>query len=235
VHVATRLGRPVRTPGAGDYRAALGLGTTTNHAAPVQVPGLTGVTQVAAGFTHSLAVAGPDASVWAWGDDTDSELGDGATTERHSPIHLGLSGVTQIAAGQYQSAAVSANTSLSIWGLAPFSSVTGQTTIPTPFPLPNQVGGATRAVQVSLGAASGLAVGISSATVPDVQHRTVQQATAAIQAAGLTVGQTNEAVDTTCVDINRVSGQSVPPGAQVALGSAIDLTIGLKSSTIVCQ
>ena len=212
----------------------LGLGNTTNHAVPQQVPGLTGATQVAAGFTHSLAVAGTDHSVWSWGDDADSELGDGATVERHSPIHLALANIAQIAAGQHQSAAVSANGSLSIWGLAYFSSVTGPTTVPTPFPLPNNVGGATRVLQVALGTASGLAVGIPSTTVPDVSHRTLTQATAAIQAAGLSVGRVTGVVDPSCNDLGKVTLQDPSAGTQAALGSPVDLTIGQRPTDTEC-
>ena len=94
----------------------LGLGTTTNHAAPVQVPGLAGVTQVAAGQTHSLAIAGPGSSVWAWGDDSSSQLGDGATKEQNSPESIGLTGITQVSAGFNQSAAVSSNAAAYSWG-----------------------------------------------------------------------------------------------------------------------
>lgn len=212
----------------------LGIGTTVNHAAPVQVPGLSGATQVAAGFTHSLAVAGADASVWAWGDDTESELGDGANTERNSPIHLALSGVTQLAAGSHQSAAVVSGTSLFIWGLNDFSSVIGQTQVPTPFPLPNQFGGVTPALQVSLGTADGLAVGISSTTVPGVLDRTLSQATGAIQAAGLTVGRVTTQTDPLCNDIGKVMDQSLAPGVQAALGSAVNLTIGQAPSGTAC-
>ena len=48
---------------------------------PVQVPGLTGVVAVAAGYYHSLAVK-TDGTVWAWGDNDYGQLGDGTTTTR---------------------------------------------------------------------------------------------------------------------------------------------------------
>ena len=41
---------------------------------PVPVPGLTGVVAVAAGYSHSLA-AKADGTVWAWGENTDNQLG----------------------------------------------------------------------------------------------------------------------------------------------------------------
>ena len=217
-----------------DASGQLGVGTTTNHASPVQVPGLTGVTQVAAGLSHSLAVAGPDNSVWAWGDDGDSALGDGATAQQDKPVHIGLSGVTQIAAGAHQSAAVSSSGSLFIWGQALFSSVTGPTTVPTLFPLPSAVGGATPAIQVSLGADNGLAVGISSTTVPSVLNLTRSQATAAIQAAGLTVGQVGNETDDSCNHLGKVMDQSPQGGDQAAVGSAVNFSIGQAPTNIAC-
>src|SRR3712207_7610633 len=45
----------------------LGDGTTTDRLAPAAVPGLTGVSAVAAGGTHSLALR-TDGTVLAWGD-----------------------------------------------------------------------------------------------------------------------------------------------------------------------
>ncbi|MCX6380540.1 MAG: RCC1 domain-containing protein [Armatimonadetes bacterium] len=42
----------------GNYQGQLGDGTTTNRNKPVQVSGLTGVTQVAGGGFHSLSVLG---------------------------------------------------------------------------------------------------------------------------------------------------------------------------------
>lgn len=214
----------------------LGLGNTTNHAAPVQVPGLTGVTQVSAGATHSLAIAGPNGSdsVWAWGDDTDSALGDGATTEQKSPINIGLTGITQVSAASNQSAAVSADNKLFIWGLDNFTSIIGPTAVPTLFPLPNTLGGTTQAVQVSLGVDNGLAVGIAAATVPDLTGDTPQQAAAALQAADLTLGRQGAVVD--CNNIGEVSDQNPAAGTLVAPGSAVGVDIGQKpAKPLVCS
>ena len=64
----------------GDNRfGQLGDGTTTTRLAPVQVTGLTGVTQVAGGCVHSLALRS-DGTVWAWGDNSVGELGRGTVT-----------------------------------------------------------------------------------------------------------------------------------------------------------
>jgi alpha-tubulin suppressor-like RCC1 family protein len=210
----------------------LGVGTNTNHAAPEQVPGLTGVTQVAAGQTHSLAIAGPNGSVWAWGDDTNSGLGDGATTEQKSPINIGLNGITQISAGLNRSAAVSSNGALYLWGASDFPDGF-QATTPTVFLLPNVVDGNTEAVQVSLVSGSGLAMGIPAATVPSVVGRTLDQATAAIETAGLNVGQLTDVTD--CNFLGSVKEQSPDAGTQVALGSAVNLTIGqAPAKPLVC-
>src|SRR5262249_14724569 len=53
-----------------NIEAELGIGTTDTaaHPVPVQVSSLSGVTQIAAGWRHGMAVAGASASVWAWGD-----------------------------------------------------------------------------------------------------------------------------------------------------------------------
>jgi alpha-tubulin suppressor-like RCC1 family protein len=213
----------------------LGVGTTTSHAAPVQVPGLTGATRVAAGQTHSLAVAGPGSAVWAWGDDSSSQLGDGAAKAQKSPVSIGLNGITQISAGFNQSAAVSSNDTLYSWGANGIlidSGQSGPVSVPLPVPLPNNVGGATEAVQVSLGGGSSLAVGISAATVPNVVGDTLVQAEAAFGAAGLTVGQ--QATEVACDFRGKVTEENPGAGTQVALGSAVDVTIGQPPARGVC-
>jgi hypothetical protein len=63
---------------------------------PVQVPGLTSVTALAAGSAHSLALSS-DGTVWAWGYNEKGQLGDGTTTDRATPVQaLGLTDVTSL-------------------------------------------------------------------------------------------------------------------------------------------
>lgn len=75
----------------------LGDGTSTDRNAPVQVSQTTGLTNavaIAAGVTHSVALAN-DGSVWIWGLD-------GLTQFGGLPVHVNnLSGVAQIAAGAF--------------------------------------------------------------------------------------------------------------------------------------
>jgi len=67
--------------------------------------GLTGVTAIAAGWTHSLALKS-DGTVVAWGDDTDGQASPPA----------GLCGVTAIAAGLDHSLALKSDGTVVAWG-----------------------------------------------------------------------------------------------------------------------
>ena len=66
---------------------------------PVQVTGLSGVTAIAAGAYHALAVKN-DGTVWAWGYNGKGQLGDGTTTDRDAPVQVqGLLGPVVIIPG----------------------------------------------------------------------------------------------------------------------------------------
>jgi hypothetical protein len=54
---------------------------------PVQVSGLSDVVAIAVGQTHSIALKS-DGTVWAWGDNTYGQLGDGSTTPRNTPVQV---------------------------------------------------------------------------------------------------------------------------------------------------
>ena len=67
---------------------------------PVAVPGLAGVTAVAAGEADSLALLS-NGTVMAWGENDNGQLGDGSFTNSDVPVAVsGLSGVSAIAAGR---------------------------------------------------------------------------------------------------------------------------------------
>lgn len=90
----------------------LGDGTTTSHSAPTQISGLSNAIAIAAGAYHSLAIVktGTPAifgTVKAWGTNTYSQLGDGTTTTRPTPITVpNLPSSSAVAAGSYHSLVV---------------------------------------------------------------------------------------------------------------------------------
>lgn len=111
----------------------LGNGSTTYSSVPVAVKvkidtsssiNLTGVTAVAAGGFHSLALKN-DGTVWAWGENTNGQLGRNVTDT--SPLiagqvmtdpknGIGLTSITAIAAGGSHSLALDSSGQVWAWG-----------------------------------------------------------------------------------------------------------------------
>jgi len=118
---------PLQAPGPEPPSAALGWGsngfgevgdgTREERLLPVSTSGLTGVTAIAAGANHSLALLG-NGTVEAWGNNETGELGNG-TSSRESKVPVlvsGLSEVTAIAAGEMDSFALLRNGTVMAWG-----------------------------------------------------------------------------------------------------------------------
>ena len=89
-----------------------------NADSPIPVPSLTGVAQVSAGSSHSLALL-DNGTVMAWGQDTDGEVGNGTLekSQREPVLVSGLSGVSAVSAGTFDSVARLTNGTVMTWGV----------------------------------------------------------------------------------------------------------------------
>ncbi|HET9829535.1 MAG TPA: PKD domain-containing protein [Nocardioidaceae bacterium] len=102
----------------------LGLGDSADRSLPthVSVPcgpdeaGVARVTAVATGHNSTLALCG-NGTVWAWGLNTEGQLGDGTRTTRRAPVRVaGLTGAVAIAAGRDMSYAIKSDGTAWGWG-----------------------------------------------------------------------------------------------------------------------
>lgn len=109
----------------------LGDGTTKDQVSPVQVVGLSDVIAVAGGCfnTHTLALKS-DGTVWAWGDSSFGQLGDGTTTSHVTPQQVpGLSGIVAIAAGDAHSLALKDDGTVWAWGCNTYGQLGDDSTV----------------------------------------------------------------------------------------------------------
>jgi alpha-tubulin suppressor-like RCC1 family protein len=136
----------------------LGTGTTTSSALFQQVSGLgSGVVQVSAGSSHSLALTS-DGSVWAWGANSAGELGNGTLTNSSVPVKVtGLTGVIKVAAGSGHSLALRSDGTVWAWGVNT-SGQLGDGTITGSGDTPVQVSGLTGITQIAAGGLFSLAL-----------------------------------------------------------------------------
>jgi alpha-tubulin suppressor-like RCC1 family protein len=117
----------------------VGDGTTNHRATPGPVLGLPSVHGLQIAVKHlasaedseACAVLLADGTVYTWGFNAFGELGDGTTTERHTPVLVpGLSGITQLAQGADHMLAAGPGGVVRAWG----TTITGSSATE---PLPN--------------------------------------------------------------------------------------------------
>ncbi len=97
----------------------LGNGASSDSATPVHVSNvLSNVVQVSAGWHHAVALTA-DGSVWAWGDNTYGEIGNGtaSTTGVNVPYRVaGLSHAVAVSAGDGHTSALTVDGTVWKWG-----------------------------------------------------------------------------------------------------------------------
>ena len=134
-------------------RGQIGDGTSgTNRLSPVAVD-VTGVlatktiTDISAGYQHSLALAS-DGTVYAWGADDEMALGNATTTvQADSPVAVDMTGVLSgktvaaISAGTFTGYALTSDGDLFAWGTNTTGAVGDGTTTPRDTPVAVDVSG----------------------------------------------------------------------------------------------
>jgi hypothetical protein len=76
---------------------------------------ITGVSAIAAGYSHTVALK-TDGTVWAWGDNSYGQLGNGININSNVPVQTSITGVAAIAAGLNHTVAVKTDGTVWAWG-----------------------------------------------------------------------------------------------------------------------
>lgn len=94
----------------------LGLGSNTSTPTPTQVPGLTGIVQIAADGDNTYALKS-DGTVYAWGDSSYGQIGNpDAAQNQNTPLPVSISDVTAISAGGTFATAIKTDGTVWNWG-----------------------------------------------------------------------------------------------------------------------
>lgn len=125
----------------------LGDGTTEIRNAPRKVPDMAGVTSVAGGLLHSVAVTS-DGSVKAWGNNVTGQLGNGTNESSPSPVDVaGIDHVMAVSAGFNHSVALKMDGTVWSWGGNSYGQLGNGTKDDSALPV--QVAGLERITQVA--------------------------------------------------------------------------------------
>lgn len=112
--------------------------------------------KVSAGYTHSVGIK-TDGTLWAWGDNSYGQLGDGTTTSKNTPTQIGsATNWESISASGSFTIAIKADGTLWAWGNNTFGQLGDGTT--TNRTIPTQIGSATNWNSVTTGEGFALAI-----------------------------------------------------------------------------
>jgi alpha-tubulin suppressor-like RCC1 family protein len=137
----------------------LGDNTTTTRSSPVSVVGgFTDWCQVSGGTNHSVGVR-TNGTAWAWGGNTQGQLGNNTTISRSSPVSVvgGFTDWCQVSGGGNHSLGLRTNGTAWAWGSNGFGRLGDNTTTTRSSPV-SVVGGFTDWCQVSAGSLHSLGV-----------------------------------------------------------------------------
>lgn len=152
----------------------VGDGTNTHRFSAVQVVGITNAAWLAGdgdafsnAAAHSFTV-NADGTLWAWGRNTEGQLGDGTTTDRWTAVQTqGLPTIARVDAGNYHTLAIGTDASVWAWGYNGYGQL-GIGSVVTPSILPVRIfepGFGLRAAAPTLSHASGTYTATFNATL----------------------------------------------------------------------
>ena len=125
-----------------NQQGEFGNGTTAYSQTLVQTYGLTGMSQVAAGATQSLAIR-DDGALWAWGDGGSGQIGNGNTAGSLFPVEIMSVGAAAISGGYSHTLALKSDGTAWAWGGNGYGQIgdgtTAQRLTPVPLAFPTAV------------------------------------------------------------------------------------------------
>ena len=130
----------------------LGNGTINNASGPAAISGITGLTIIAGGELHTLAIKS-DGTAWAWGSNGRGQLGNtlqlGGSTAIPEQV-TGLTNVVALAAGVNHSLGLKNDGTVWAWGDNTWGQL-GNTNLATSNAVPVQVSGLVNIVAIAAG------------------------------------------------------------------------------------
>lgn len=135
-----------------NYRGEVGDGSTTTRLTPAPVAGGHLFRQVQISFEHTCGLSYTGNKVYCWGGNLYGQLGDGTTTERHTPVLVvGGHPFRQVTAGYYHTCGLTTDDRVFCWGWNRYGQV-GDSSSAWKRLKPSQVAGTRLFHQVSAGA-----------------------------------------------------------------------------------